>query len=257
MSVTTTRTERWHRYWDKHSRTYDKQMGFFDRHVFGGSRDWACAQASGDVLEVAVGTGLNLDAYPDDITLTGLDLSDPMLDIARTRAARLGRDVTLLQGDAYTLPFPDASFDTVVCTFGLCAIPDAQTALAEMTRVLRPRGRLILVDHIESSSRVARAVQRTLKSSPYRWGENTSPAAHLLTSGPPDSTSNRSSASNSALSNASSPANPARQRLDKQRVSQTWPATIGRGAVSPSSRRARLHFSTDYGHMQNGRRSLR
>jgi ubiquinone/menaquinone biosynthesis C-methylase UbiE len=114
-------------------------------------------------LEVAVGTGLNLDAYPDDVTLTGIDLSEPMLDIARTRSKEFGRPATLRQADAHALPFDDASFDTVVCTFGLCAIPDHEKAIAEMTRVLRPGGRLILVDHIESSSRVARGVQRALE----------------------------------------------------------------------------------------------
>jgi ubiquinone/menaquinone biosynthesis C-methylase UbiE len=138
-------------------------MRFFDRHLFGDSRTWACSQATGDTLEVAIGTGLNLDAYPDTITLTGIDLSDPMLDIARARATELGRTVTLQQGDAHQLPFDDAAFDTVVCTFGLCAIPDHVAAIAEMNRVLRPGGRLILVDHIASSSRVARGVQHALE----------------------------------------------------------------------------------------------
>lgn len=155
---------RWHRYWDKKSRNYDKEMRFFDRHLFGDSRYWACGQATGKVLEVAVGTGLNLDAYPDDITLTGIDLSDSMLDIARARAGELDRSATLLQGDAHALPFTDASFDTVVCTFALCAIPDPARAITEMTRVLRPAGRLILVDHIESSSRAVRMVQRVLET---------------------------------------------------------------------------------------------
>jgi ubiquinone/menaquinone biosynthesis C-methylase UbiE len=61
--------------------------------------------------------------YPDDVALTGIDWSDAMLDIARGRAADLGRSATLQQADAHQLPFDDASFDTVVCTFGLCAIP--------------------------------------------------------------------------------------------------------------------------------------
>jgi ubiquinone/menaquinone biosynthesis C-methylase UbiE len=164
MASTKDRTARWQRYWDKHSRTYDKQMRFFDRHVFGDSRTWACGQARGNVLEVAVGTGLNLEAYPDDVTLTGIDLSDAMLDIARGRSKELGRPATLLQANAHELPFDDESFDTVVCTFGLCAIPDHTTAITEMTRVLRPGGRIILVDHVESTSRVARAVQRGLET---------------------------------------------------------------------------------------------
>jgi ubiquinone/menaquinone biosynthesis C-methylase UbiE len=157
------RTDRLRRYWDKHSKTYDKQMGFFDRHVFGDSRAWACRQASGDVLEVAVGTGLNLEHYPDDVNVTGIDLSDAMLDIARERATSLGRTATLRQGDAQSLPFADAEFDTVICTFGLCTIPDPVAAIAEMSRVLRPGGRFILVDHIEGSSRTVRAVQRMIE----------------------------------------------------------------------------------------------
>jgi ubiquinone/menaquinone biosynthesis C-methylase UbiE len=62
-----------------------------------------------------------------------------------------------------SLPFGDDAFDTVVCTFGLCAIPDLEAALDEMARVLRPGGKLILVDHIASTSRVARGVQRALE----------------------------------------------------------------------------------------------
>jgi ubiquinone/menaquinone biosynthesis C-methylase UbiE len=163
MVKTKDRTERWHRYWDKKSRGYDREMQFMERMLFGDSRQWACSQASGDVLEVAVGTGLNLAAYPPDVRLTGIDLSDEMLEIARTRARDLGRDVELRQGDAHHLPFPDATFDTVVCTFGLCAIPDIDAALDEMTRVLRPGGKLILVDHVASSSRIARGVQHVLE----------------------------------------------------------------------------------------------
>jgi ubiquinone/menaquinone biosynthesis C-methylase UbiE len=163
MAQTQDRTEKWHRYWDKKSRGYDREMRFMERALFGDSRHWACSHATGDVLEVAVGTGLNFDAYPDEIRLTGIDLSEAMLEIARTRARDLGRDVELRQGDAHELPFADNSFDTVVCTFGLCAIPDIDVALDEMTRALKPGGRLILVDHIASSSRIARGIQRTLE----------------------------------------------------------------------------------------------
>jgi len=105
MTSTKDRTARWHRNWDKKSRTYDKQMGLFDRHLFGNSRTWACTKATGNVLEVAVGTGLNLPAYPNDIALTGIDWSEAMIDIARSRATELRRTVTLEQADAQRLPF--------------------------------------------------------------------------------------------------------------------------------------------------------
>jgi len=134
-------------------------MDFWDRRLFRDSRQWACGQATGEVLEVAVGTGLNLPFYPADVTLTGIDLSDRMLDLARRR----GRPATLRQADAHALPFADGSFDTVVCTFGLCAIPDVEAAVTEMVRVLRPGGRLILVDHVASTSGVIRAGQWLLE----------------------------------------------------------------------------------------------
>ncbi|WP_372939499.1 class I SAM-dependent methyltransferase [Mycolicibacterium sp.] len=161
--ATDDRTARWNRYWDKKSLTYDREIGFFDRHLFGDSRQWVCGQATGTTLEVAVGTGLNLPFYPDSVALTGIDWSEQMLDLARGRAAELGHPATLQQADAHHLPFDDASFDTVVCTFGLCAIPDHTQALNEMARVLRPGGKLILVDHIRSSAAPVRAVQRFLE----------------------------------------------------------------------------------------------
>jgi len=163
MGETTERTTRWHRYWDRKSANYDKEMGAWDRRLFGDSREWACSRATGQVLEVAVGTGLNLPFYPSGVTVTGIDLSERMLDIARARAADLDRDVTLRQGNAHALPFADATFDTVVCTFGLCAIPDTDAAIDEMLRVLRPAGTLVLVDHVEGSSPIVRGVQRLLE----------------------------------------------------------------------------------------------
>lgn len=147
------------RYWDKQAGRYDRAMDFWDRRLFGASRPWACRRAAGEVLEVAIGTGRNLPYYPDGIRLTGVDWSESMLAIARERAASLGRQADLRRGDAQALGFPDGSFDTVLCTLGLCAIPDDRRALAEMARVLRPGGRLLLVDHVPARSPALRAVQ--------------------------------------------------------------------------------------------------
>ncbi|MEU0684431.1 class I SAM-dependent methyltransferase [Streptomyces albogriseolus] len=155
--------ERLRRYWDKHARSYDRQMRFFDRTLFAESRTWVCSQADGDVLEVAVGTGLNLPLYPPGVRLTGIEWSPKMLAIARRRADELGRTADLREADAQALPFPDAAFDTVVCTLSLCAIPDDQCAIAEMSRVLKPGGRLLLLDHVPSTVFPLRAVQRLIE----------------------------------------------------------------------------------------------
>jgi ubiquinone/menaquinone biosynthesis C-methylase UbiE len=163
MKASDKRARRLRRYWDKHARTYDKQMAFWERRLFGDGRQWVCTQATGEVLEVAIGTGRNLPHYPQDIRLTGVDFSPAMLQLARRQADRLGRQIDLRLGDAQALELPDASFDTVVCTFSLCAIPDERRAIAEMRRVLRPGGRLLLLDHVAGTSRRVRAVQWLLE----------------------------------------------------------------------------------------------
>jgi ubiquinone/menaquinone biosynthesis C-methylase UbiE len=152
----TAETRRW---WDRHAAGYDQRIGWFERRLLEDGRAWVGAQASGDVLEVAVGTGRNLPFYPTDVRLTGVDLSPAMLQVARDRARRLGLEVDLREADGQALPFPDAAFDTVVCTLSLCTIPDARRAVAEMHRVLRPGGRLLLLDHVRSTSRPLMAVQ--------------------------------------------------------------------------------------------------
>lgn len=161
--ITSTQRARWRRYWDKHSKTYDRQMGFVDRWLFRDTRSWICGHATGTTLEVAIGTGLNLPHYPAEAALTGIELSPAMLDIAQQRASEFDRAVDLRIGDAEALDLPDTAFDTVVCTFSLCAIPDHRTALAEMIRVLRPEGLLLLADHVASTSAPIRAGQRLLE----------------------------------------------------------------------------------------------
>jgi len=145
--------------WDQGAPSYDKQIAFFERIQLGGGREWLGARARGRVLEVAVGTGRNLPHYPADVTIAGVDLSPAMLAIARRRAADLGREADLREGDAERLPFADASFDTVVCALALCSIPDPAAAIGEMIRVLAPGGRLLLFDHIGSTWPPIYAVQ--------------------------------------------------------------------------------------------------
>ena len=157
-----TETERVRRIQDKEAPRYDRQMGFFERILFGDGREWVCSQATGDVLELAVGTARNLPFYPDDIRITGVELSPEMLAIDRRRVEEVGREADLRLGDVQALEFPDESFDTVVCTLGLCTIPDDRGAAAEAHRVLRAGGGFLLMEHVRSPSLPVRAVERLL-----------------------------------------------------------------------------------------------
>jgi ubiquinone/menaquinone biosynthesis C-methylase UbiE len=159
------------RVWNAMAPRYDRDIAFFERIQFSGGREWVCSRATGRVLEVAVGTGRNLEFYPPDVTITGIELSPAMLAIARRRAADLGRDVDLREGDAQALAFDDDSFDTVVCTLSLCTIPDHRAAIAEMARVLRPGGRLLLLDHIGSRWWPVWAMLRAVEVCTARNGE--------------------------------------------------------------------------------------
>ena len=155
-------TERVRRRYDAMAERYDRSIAPFERMLFGGGREWACSRARGEVLEIAAGTGRNLPFYPEEVRLTGIELSPRMLDLARRRAEELGREDDLRLGDAQDLPFGSASFDTVVCTLGLCTIPDDRRAVAEAARVLRPGGRLLLLEHVRSSILPVRVVQALL-----------------------------------------------------------------------------------------------
>jgi ubiquinone/menaquinone biosynthesis C-methylase UbiE len=150
MTVADAELERTRKLWDRYAAGYDREIARVERLLFPGGRQWACAQAAGDVLEVAIGTGRNLPYYPGGVRLTGIDLSPGMLAVARDRATELGMEADLRLGNAQALEFADAAFDTVVCTISLCNIPDYRSAITEMYRVLRPGGRLVLIDHVAS-----------------------------------------------------------------------------------------------------------
>ena len=151
------------RVWDGMAPRYDRAMRFAERRWFVGGRPWVSSRAVGDVLEIGFGTGANLPYYPPGLRLTGVDLSPRMLAGGQDRARGLGVDVELGEADAQALPFGDESFDTVVSTLVLCAVPDERAALAQLHRVLRPGGRLLLLDHVASSWWPVRAGQRLVE----------------------------------------------------------------------------------------------
>jgi ubiquinone/menaquinone biosynthesis C-methylase UbiE len=150
-------------HWDEHAPRFDREMGFYERILFGGARAWACSRVAGEVLELGIGTGRNLRFYPTDTKLTGVELSSKMLEIAQSRKASTMPAADLRIGDAQALEFGDATFDTVISTFSLCSIPDDAAAVREVKRVLKPGGRVVLVEHVKSPSRVIAAIQRMLE----------------------------------------------------------------------------------------------
>jgi ubiquinone/menaquinone biosynthesis C-methylase UbiE len=162
-------TERVRRSQDRNAPHYDRQIALFERILFAGGRQWVCGQAHGRVLELAVGTARNLPHYPSDVTLTGVELSPEMLAIGRRRATELAREADFRLGDAQALEFPDDSFDTVVCTLGLCTIPDPRRAVAEAWRVLRPGGQILLLEHVRSPLLPVRVLQRLLEPLSVRF----------------------------------------------------------------------------------------
>lgn len=113
------------------------------------------------VLEVGVGTGINLELYPRDCSVTGIDFSEPMLEKARDRVARQGfGNARLLQMDAQDLKFRDDSFDIVYAPYVMSVVPDPVKVAREMRRVCRPGGRIIFLNHFLSPNPILSRVER-------------------------------------------------------------------------------------------------
>jgi phosphatidylethanolamine/phosphatidyl-N-methylethanolamine N-methyltransferase len=115
------------------------------------------------VLEVGVGTGINLALYPRDCSVTGIDLSDSMLERAHERVAEKGmRNVRLVQMDATSLLFPDDAFDIVYAPYLISVVPDPVQVAREMRRVCRPGGRILILNHFRSSNALMSWAERLI-----------------------------------------------------------------------------------------------
>lgn len=162
-------------------------MSFYENYIFAPLMDWSLSRpaindlrqrvvgpAAGRVLEIGYGTGLNLPYYGPQVT--SLTLLDTAAFLPRRVKERMdacaARVVNTAQTTAEKLPFPDKHFDFVVSTFSLCTIPDPQVALAEVCRVLTPRGRLLFAEHGQSASQ-----------SLARWQERFNPLQRWLACG--------------------------------------------------------------------------
>jgi ubiquinone/menaquinone biosynthesis C-methylase UbiE len=116
-----------------------EQLEPYRRRVTGAAR--------GRVLEIGVGSGLNLRWYQPGAHVIGLDPSARLLDMARAAATDRSKTIELVEGSAESVPLPDHSVDTVVTTWTMCSIPSLPAALAEIRRVLKEDGRLLFAEH--------------------------------------------------------------------------------------------------------------
>jgi len=150
----------------QHSRIYSDLAGIYD-HLF--TRVFArriehvikglAIPAGAKVLEVGIGTGLSVDAYPMHAEVTGIDLSQKMLDhAARKMDPVRHRHIRLQQGDALNLAFPDESFDFVTAFHVITVVPDPKRMLDEMVRVCRPGGKVVIINHFSSERALVRFV---------------------------------------------------------------------------------------------------
>jgi phosphatidylethanolamine/phosphatidyl-N-methylethanolamine N-methyltransferase len=120
-------------------------------------------KAGDRVLEVGVGTGINASLYPQDCVVTGIDLSEPMLEKARERVVRKGlTNIRLLAMDAADLKFPDNAFDIVYAPYVISVVPDPVAVVREMRRVCRPGGRLVILNHFRGTNRLGAWLDRVI-----------------------------------------------------------------------------------------------
>lgn len=150
---------------------YDRTFGIITRM----GRQRAVAEVNrgqGRVLEVGVGTGLSLPGYAPHLEVTGIDYSDDMLAIARERVAREGLTQVreLRQMDARRLDFPDAHFDWVVAMYLVSVVPDPETVIAEISRVCKPGGQVIIVNHFARETGPLAWIERRLAPLANRLG---------------------------------------------------------------------------------------
>ena len=137
---------------------YNRVLKASEEAGLGDMRRELLSSASGDVIDIGAGTGVNLDSFPASVSrLVMAEPFPPMADQIAERVAGSGRDVEVEVAPAESLPFPDDTFDYAVFTLVLCTVDDPDMALAEAARVLKPGGRMLFLEHVRSESpRLAR-----------------------------------------------------------------------------------------------------
>ncbi|MBI4453895.1 methyltransferase domain-containing protein [Candidatus Woesearchaeota archaeon] len=151
----------------KIKKKYNRLARFYDLHIELAEKIWFTKlrkqyilPLKGKILEVGIGTGKNIEYYNKEAEVVGIDFSENMLQIAKEKLFKSGkRNITLKQMDAENLEFKDNSFDYVVTTCVFCSVPNPIKGLKEIRRVLKPTGKLIMIEHVLSKNSVIALIE--------------------------------------------------------------------------------------------------
>lgn len=140
---------------------YDRNALFYDlfklpveKLLYSKWRKKYFSSLKGNILEVGIGTGKNIDYYNDEAEVKGIDFSQKMLEKGRQKLTKSGKkNITLIQMDVENLNFQDNSFNYVITSSVFCSVPDPIKGLKEIRRVLKPDGKLIMIEHVLSKNR--------------------------------------------------------------------------------------------------------
>ena len=146
---------------------YNRLAGFYDLHSKFAEKLWFIkwrkkffAPLKGNILDVGIGTGKNIEFYDKEAKVIGIDFSEKMLEKAREKLIKSGKkNITLKQMDAENLNFKDDSFEYVVTSCVFCSVPDPIRGLEEIRRILKPTGRLIMIEHVLSKNPVLALIE--------------------------------------------------------------------------------------------------
>lgn len=144
--------------YNRMARAFDLTEAMMEKGKMSQWRELVWKEAKGKVLEVGVGTGKNIQYYPDHVEVTAIDFSEKMLKRAKEKAKKLGRYVDLRLMDAQKLDFSDESFDTVITTCVFCSVPDPIKGLEEIKRVCKKDGQIIMLEHVRSKNPLVGAI---------------------------------------------------------------------------------------------------
>ncbi|MBN2075184.1 MAG: class I SAM-dependent methyltransferase [Dehalococcoidales bacterium] len=141
--------------YDRIAGIYDHMEAMMERSRFTGWRKLLWSKVKGEnILEIGVGTGKNFPYYPSNAKISAIDFSEKMLNRARRKAARENIKVDIQQMDVQNMKFEDNTFGTVVGSFVFCSVPDPIQGLEEVRRVVKPGGKVVLLEHVLSANRI-------------------------------------------------------------------------------------------------------